>query len=417
MTNKESKEKKKEIKIDDNCIFSNENVNLGHQPEFDYVKAVSILCMTLDHTFIHYNGGYLFTAVEFVTNYLSAGSFMLLMGIGMKYTRNHDPNKYLVRGIVLLTMGQYFYLIRNCLPNLIAWWATGNKKFLSRSLLVLQTDILTFAGLAYLLIGLLKKFIISDKSILLISIIMNCASFPIYKLMKQPNNYLLSIFLGYFTVTKAEALFSLLGHFIYVAFGNWIGGFYTKIKNKDKFHNRILIFCAPIDFIFHYFRMKNKIPLVSEYASIVYYYISPGPDAIHRIMNIMVSISISYKIHKMLGKTPYIIYHFGKNLNQYYIITYVITMQFNTFLKATRGDKFTSEFKYTDLLGFFILFSAYFLIELNDKYIHFTITTLKNSNRNIVFAFIWIITIICVIYIYPKVDVYANGWNYYLYET
>ena len=91
-------------------------------------------------------------------------------------------------------------------------------------------------------------------------------------------------------------------------------------------------------------------------------------------------------------------------------------MQSSTFLISTKGEKFTSEMINLDLLYFAITASSWFLIEMNDKYIHFTITTLKNPMRTIVFSFIWIITIISVIYIYPKVEVYATMWNLYSYE-
>ena len=61
-----------------------------------------------------------------------------------------------------------------------------------------------------------------------------------------------------------------------------------------------------------------------------------------------------------------------------------------------------------------LMFLCRILIEMNDKYIHFTITNLKNQMRNIVFSLIWIITIICVVYIYPNIDEYATYWNDYL---
>ena len=131
-------------------------------------------------------------------------------------------------------------------------------------------------------------------------------------------------------------------------------------------------------------------------------------------MSHMALLAIFYKIDKILGKTPYIIIHCGKNLNQYYIISYIITMQLNIFLKATRGDKYTSEIKNIDLLVVLISFSCRILIDMNDKYIHFTITTLKNPMRTIVFSLIWIVTIIMLFYIYPKVKVYATFWNNYL---
>ena len=131
-------------------------------------------------------------------------------------------------------------------------------------------------------------------------------------------------------------------------------------------------------------------------------------------MNNMVLLAIFYKIHKILGKTPYFISHCGKNLNQYYIISYIATAQVSTFLVVTRGEKLTSEWKYSDLFSFMLMFLCRILIEMNDKYIHFTITNLKNQMRNIVFSLIWTITIFCVVYIYPNIDEYATYWNDYL---
>jgi len=75
---------------------------------------------------------------------------MIIMGFGMKYSRHLDPKSYIACGFILLTFGQLVNLLRDCLPNLIAWWITGNKIFLSRSMMLLQKDILTFAGLAFL---------------------------------------------------------------------------------------------------------------------------------------------------------------------------------------------------------------------------------------------------------------------------
>ena len=83
-------------------------------------------------------------------------------------------------------------------------------------------------------------------------------------------------------------------------------------------------------------------------------------------------------------------------------------------MKATKGEEYNSEFKQTDLFTFFLLIFSRILIDMNDKYIHFTISTLKNPLRKIVFALIWIISIIIIIYVYPKVDTYANLWNDYL---
>ena len=92
-------------------------------------------------------------------------------------------------------------------------------------------------------------------------------------------------------------------------------------------------------------------------------------------------------------------------------------MPMGTFLRVTRGEDFPSKLQYPTLLAIMVLVISRILININDKYIHFTIFSLKNPLRNFVFSLIWIITIISIIYIYPKVDVYATIWNNYLYET
>ena len=55
-------------------------------------------------------------------------------------------------------------------------------------------------------------------------------------------------------------------------------------------------------------------------------------------------------------------------------------------------------------------------IDLNDKYIHFTLTNLKTNVKIVLYPLIWIMTIISVCYIYPKVETYTTFWNNYLYE-
>ena len=416
MKDKDSDSKIGKDKIEDNFIFSKENVNMGHQPEIEYLKTLTIIIMTVSHLFIGFSDTYIYDLLEDVEALISAGSLMFLMGMGVKYSRHHEIKHYVSRGITLLTLAQFFNFFRDTLPNLIAYWTTGNKNFLSRALLIVRGDILTFAGLTFFLLALMKKMKLSDMHILIIGIIMNLIAYPLYKIMKSPSNFLLSQFLGYFVMTNAESYFPLFSYFVFVAFGNWMGGIYQKISNKDKFYNRILIFCLPIVIIFQYVRKNYKIPLLCGYNSHEHFSLSPGPDTVHRLMSHITFLAIFYKIDKILGKTPYFILHFGKNLNQYYIISYVIIMQSSTFLIVTKGEDYLYHMKNLDLVAIMIIVSCRILIDLNDKYIHFTITTLKNPMRTIVFILIWIMTIACVIYIYPKVEAYATMWNFYLFE-
>ena len=144
----------------------------------------------------------------------------------------------------------------------------------------------------------------------------------------------------------------------------------------------------------------------------------PGPIALmYCLVNLTVS-AIFYKIHRFLKeKTPEFIIHCSKNFNQYYMISYAITMQMNTFLKVTKGENYPAEMKYPTLFSFILFFLCRILIDMNDKYIHFTITTLRKPMRNYIFILIWLMTFIIVAYAYPKVEVYATVWNNYLNEN
>jgi len=418
MENKGLESKQKNAKIANKYIFSKENVNMGRQPEFDYLKTFIIFVMILQHVYENYSRDYFSDIIDFWGFILGADVFMMLMGIGMKYSRHHEPSNYISRGILLLTKGQYVNLLKSALPNLIAWWTTGKKKFISRALLILNTDILIFAGFSFLFLALMKKKKKSDIFILNIGIIMNLVNFILYNIMKPPKNFLLSQFLGYFILTDAETYFPFFTYFVFVAFGYWIGEIYKKISNKDKFYNLILIFCLPTATIYYYFRSHYNFPLFPECFSDEHYALNPGPDAIATIMIALSGLAVFYKIDKMLkGKTPYFITHSGKNLNQYYMLSYIITLQMNTFLRATRGEDFPSKMNYPTLFALMIFVLCKISIYMNDKYIHFTITDLENPMRSFIFALIWILTIISVIYIYPRVEVYTTFWNGYLYEA
>ena len=315
MTEKESESKSKTI--DKNCIFIKEIINTGHQPEFDYLKSLGVFLIITTHIYLNYSYGILYKIVYYLATIITPGSLMLLMGIGMKYSRHHEPKNYFDRAFVLLTMGQYLNILRDSLPNLIAWWYTGNKKFIARALNVVNADILTFAGISYILLGLMKIIKLSDNCILIISIFMNIVAYPLHQIIKPPNNYFLNLFLGFFILTNAESYFSLCSYFIFVAFGYWLGGICQKISNKDKFYNNVLIICLPTSIIYYYFRSHYDFPFFPEYLSEEGYCLSPGPDAIATCMVNLSALAIFHKIDKILGKTPVFIIEAGKKLNQY----------------------------------------------------------------------------------------------------
>ena len=105
MADKRPESKRKEEKNSHNSIFSKENVNMGRQSELDYYKGLNVILMTLYHGYENFSHGYLFSLLDFLSIFFGAAAFMILMGIGMRYSRNHELKNYINRGVELLTMG------------------------------------------------------------------------------------------------------------------------------------------------------------------------------------------------------------------------------------------------------------------------------------------------------------------------
>ena len=70
MKEKDSESKIKDDKPDNSFIFSNENVNIGHQPEFDYLKSFALIIMIASHLNVGYSYCYIYKALYNVLFFL-----------------------------------------------------------------------------------------------------------------------------------------------------------------------------------------------------------------------------------------------------------------------------------------------------------------------------------------------------------
>ena len=89
--------------------FSNKPVNTGRQPEIDMSKAFMILLMIMIHVFqglAPETKGFLQTIMGYGAGFFGAGSFMIFMGIGMRFSRHQGSKDLVIRGIALLTVSQ-----------------------------------------------------------------------------------------------------------------------------------------------------------------------------------------------------------------------------------------------------------------------------------------------------------------------
>ena len=396
--------------------LATEKVNRGRQPEIDCLKAFCIVFMILLHAYeecAEEPGGFynVLVGIEALTG---AGAFMICMGLGMRYSRRQSPKDDLTRGFALLTVSQLLNLLRDSLPCLIAYWGTGRQIFLATALLIVQTDILTFAGFAFLLIALLRHLKLSDGAILGLGFGMNVAAFALSGVFRTTGNYLLDQLLGFFLVTDAEAYFPLGCYFVFVAFGYALGGLYLRIKDKDALSTRVLLVCGPIAAVYYALRFTVPFPLLPDFFSIERYVMTPATDAVALCLMTLCVLSLFHKLLRLGGgEPPRFVKHLSGHINQYYCVSYVFFTPVGTLLLALRDELLPGTWLPL-LYGLLVLAACYFIIEWNDKRLHFGIANLKGRKRTVVYAAIWIATLAIIVYVYPQVEEYATVWNDYL---
>ena len=376
--------------------LADEKVNTGRQPEIDMTKAVIIILMIVVHSFQGFlqNSGFLTNAI-YNTGYINgAAAFMICMGIGMRYSRRQDPKDTALRGIALLTVGQLLNLLRTGFPGLIAFLATGEQTFVPFILDTFQSDIMTFAGLAFLLMALLKKLKLRDGWILAIGAVMNCLTLLLFSTAEVTEEFLPRRFLNLFIKT-GDSLFPLGSYFFFVTVGYMIGGIYPRIADKRRLANRVLLVCVPAAAIYLVLRMTVPVPLTPEFDP----QSEPdlGLDAVSSCMNAFIIMAVLYHICRLTGgKVPAFMAHLSQNINRYYCVSDVLLGICLVVLLAC-GAVFQNQWAVL-LISISVTAVCYTVIELNARYVHFTLNGLKGAARIIVYTAIWIVSLAMVLY-------------------
>lgn len=366
-------------------------------------KAVCIILMIMLHAFdqlAHVNDGIMMTFLHSSAGFLGAGAFMICMGIGMRYSRHQDPMSNVTRGIALLTVSQLVNLLRVALAALIAFRMTGERLYIPLMLEIIQSDIMTFAGMAFLFMALLKWLRLGDGWILAIGFVMNLLMIPLSLVIETPEAFWPHRILNLFIVSD-DALFPLGSHFVFVAFGYLIGGIYPRIRDKDGLSGRVLMICLPISVIYILLRMNVPFPMLQAY--LPENEPSLGPDAVFVCLNTLILLSIMYRICRITGSgIPGFMKHLSKHINRYYCVSEVligssimICLIFEIELSMGQWMAF--------LFGVLVIIVCFLCIECNARYIHLTLTGLQGMRRVIVYTLIWAASLALAFYALAQV--------------
>jgi len=225
-----------------NNLFSNQRINSGRQAELDLAKCSAIFFMIFLHcyfamSYFKYDISLFLERgiAQLVGGPFAAPVFMFTMGVGMVYSRNQEPRYLIVRGIKLLQLGFFVNIGEFFVP----YFLTGNlmndwKRFpIANGLLLFCIDILAFAGMAFMLTGILKKLKVSARGIVIVALILSIiGSFARFH---DFGSNVPNLIAGYFIGTAGGfTAFPLFNWFIFPAAGLFFGEYYMRCTDKKK---------------------------------------------------------------------------------------------------------------------------------------------------------------------------------------
>ncbi len=335
-----------------NKIFAQDNINTGRQPEVDIAKAIVIFFLASIHVFVECTSEeglssgipYFFDSV--LGGPWAAPMFIFSMGIGLAYSRHNTPFLIARRGIGLLLLGFLHNTCRYLIPSLIGYAITGDSEFYLNRLpyLFFGNDILQFAGIAMLLMALLRKINLSGLSIVIVSIVLNAFAM-IYNNVNL-GSPVLNVLMGHIIGTadgSSEELiksdFPLFIWFIMYAVGYMFGNALKRMQNKKKFYLIVSIPCIIVLSVAVPYEYFNGFGMMGGPASNVFYHAS-FPDMLLCIANQFGMLGIYFLVSKLLpDRVINAISRLSKNVTAVYFIQWVLVwwaVDFFTFI--IKGD-------------------------------------------------------------------------------
>ena len=223
-------------------LFFDQKVNDGRQVELDLAKCLSIFFMIFLHCYFVTAGFHntISAPMEKIIAHLLGGPFaapvfMFSMGVGMVYSRNQDPGYMIKRGIKLMLLGLVVNVGEFILPHFLAGKLLGEWDIfpIAGGLLLFCIDILAFAGMAFILVGVLRKLKVSARGMVVIALILSIAGsfLRFHDFGSDVPNLIAGYFIG---SAGGFTAFPLFNWFIFPAAGLLFGEYYIRCGNKKK---------------------------------------------------------------------------------------------------------------------------------------------------------------------------------------
>ena len=223
-------------------MFSDQKVNSGRQVELDFAKNMSLFFMILLHCLMVSLGFkntisiYMLRGVgQLLGEPFAATVFMFAMGVGFVYSRNQSPEYLVKRGIKQMLLGLVVNIGEFFIPHFLAGYLLGEWDIfpIAGGLLLFCVDILAFAGMAMIVMGVFKKLGLSTVQIVAIAYVLSVAGS--FLRFSDFGSNVPNLVAGYFIGSKGGfTAFPLFNWFIFPATGLLFGEYYIRCTNKKK---------------------------------------------------------------------------------------------------------------------------------------------------------------------------------------
>lgn len=297
----------------------------------DLAKVFALIFMVAVHTMM-YGGSKFDETLSLLVGWvfggpLSAPVFMVCMGIGVTYSRHNDAASLFCRGWKLLLVSYLFNAIRALCYPLMAW-GTGDGTYLSQFVhLLFFVDILQFAGVAFILLALLRKLNASVGVVIAVGLVLSAVGSFVHDMSTGiiPVDILLSLIEGVPTEPVFSA-FPLLNWFIFVALGLGIGKLMRCCNDLDRVFAWITPVSAVIFIGLTAWMLPNHYGLY-EGTETAYYYMNILEALTVGMSAALLSLGVGHFIGKLVkGKTAELVQRTSSDLNKIYLVHWVILM-------------------------------------------------------------------------------------------
>ena len=221
----------------------------------DVAKVAAIIFMVADHCMM-YGGASVEQGLGFFTDSLLGGPlaapvFMACMGIGVAYSRRNDAASLFRRGWRILAASYILNAVRAAVYLPLGWFGGDAMYYHKFVHLFFVVDILQFAGMALMLLSLLRKLNAGVRTVATVALAMSFAG----SLVSEQAGWIvnavhtdilaidvpLSLIVGLhgYNIAYPEtpfvySAFPLLNWFVFVAFGLVAGTLLRCCRNTDK---------------------------------------------------------------------------------------------------------------------------------------------------------------------------------------